>query len=164
MQNVLVVMRHAEAIYSWPDQTRPLTPYGQAHATQMGAWLAKHLPEVPQIWASPFTRTQQTAHLVAQHWHQPCIGDLDWLLPTEDPYVVLEQMLTLAPSPQILISHQPLVSDVISLLTQGHLHELVPMNTASAAWLHGEVRAAACMDLHALWHVQDLLAGQYATG
>ena len=57
----LLLWRHAEAEYGFPDHTRKLTKRGEQQARQMAAWLIKHAPKNLRIVVSPATRCQQTA-------------------------------------------------------------------------------------------------------
>ncbi len=73
----LYLARHAETVFNRArrmqgnDAHTPLTLEGFQQADAMGRALARHFAEVgepvPQIWASPAGRTQQTAAIVADH-------------------------------------------------------------------------------------------------
>ncbi len=77
MPNPLYLARHAETVFNRArrmqgnDAHTPLTLEGFQQADAMGRALAAHFLEtgqgVPQLWASPAGRTQQTAAIVADH-------------------------------------------------------------------------------------------------
>lgn len=77
MPNPLYLARHAETVFNRArrmqgnDAHTPLTLEGFQQADAMGRALAAHFEgsndPVPQIWASPAGRTQQTAAIVADH-------------------------------------------------------------------------------------------------
>ncbi|MFP3681833.1 phosphohistidine phosphatase SixA, partial [Pseudomonas sp. SIMBA_041] len=52
----------------------------------------------------------------------------------------------------LLVSHQPLVGNLIGLLQHGHLRDPQPMNTASLAELEGDWPLAGLMTLNAVTH------------
>ena len=54
----------------------------------------------------------------------------------------------------LLVTHQPFVGDLISLLQFGHLRQPQPMQTASLAELEGEWPLAGSMTLLSVRHPQ----------
>jgi len=77
MPSPLYLARHAETVFNRArrmqgnDAHTPLTLEGFRQADAMGRALAAHFQAIegpiPQIWASPAGRTQQTAAIVADH-------------------------------------------------------------------------------------------------
>jgi phosphohistidine phosphatase len=52
----------------------------------------------------------------------------------------------------LLVSHQPFVGELISLLQHGHCRQPQPMQTASLAELEGEWPLAGSLRLLRVWH------------
>lgn len=57
----LILWRHADAEYSYPDLERPLSEKGHKQARRMAKFLLPKLPERVLILVSPALRAQQTA-------------------------------------------------------------------------------------------------------
>jgi phosphohistidine phosphatase len=75
-----------------------------------------------------------------------------WLTPESDPLAVIGHLEKLGLNEVLLVSHQPLVGNLVSLLTHGTLRQPQPMQTASLAELHGDWPLAGLMTLHAVHH------------
>lgn len=148
----LWVLRHGEAEPSrGNDAARRLTARGKAEALESAA----NLRGVPLagIFASPYTRAQETAQLV----RQALGGDVPlhtapWLTPETDPAAVVLGLDDHPAGDWLLVSHQPLVGCLLGWLERGERMALQPMNTASLAHLEGEGALAGLMTLRNLFH------------
>jgi phosphohistidine phosphatase len=144
------ILRHGEAQpQAARDAERRLTAHGQAQAVRAATHLAGQ--PLQAIIASPYVRAQQTAALV----HQALATSVSvrtgaWLTPDGDPREVLDQLDALALEHVLLVSHQPLVGELVSLLEQGHVQQPVGFSTASLAELEGAWALAGGMTLRAL--------------
>ena len=139
------ILRHGEAqAHARTDAERNLTEHGRAEVLRSAA----HLIGQPlgAIIASPYVRAQQTAQLVRDVLgFQPEILTVPWLTPDEDVRQVLKKLDT--DDDVLLVSHQPLVGNLISLLQHGHQRQPQPMYTASLAQLEGDFPLAGLMSL-----------------
>ena len=139
------ILRHGEAEGHAPtDAERNLTEHGRAEVLRSAA----HLIGQPlgAIIASPYVRAQQTAQLVRDVLgFEPEILTVPWLTPDEDVRQVLEKLDT--DDDVLLVSHQPLVGNLISFLQHGHQRQPQPMYTASLAQLEGDFPLAGLMSL-----------------
>lgn len=148
----LWILRHGEAQpTARTDAERALTAHGceqvRVAAQQLVGRPIKH------IFASPYLRTQQTAKLVADVLgYTAPITTAPWLTPDGLPRTVTRQLDAVADEEILLVSHQPLVGDLIGLLVHGHRQSPLPMMTASLAELEGLIVAAGAMDLLAVVH------------
>ncbi|AMB87056.1 histidine phosphatase family protein [Pseudomonas agarici] len=142
----LWVLRHGEAEpRSRSDAERNLTAHGRKDVLHS----AVHLIGQPliAIYASPYVRAQQTAQLVCEALgFEPEIISVPWLTPEVHPLKVLEHLDST--DNLLLVSHQPLVGSLISLLQHGHLHAPQPMSTANLAELEGDWPLAGGMRLN----------------
>ncbi|KPA97689.1 MULTISPECIES: phosphohistidine phosphatase SixA [Pseudomonas] len=147
----LWVLRHGQAepqVSS--DAERNLTVHGRQEVLRSAAHLIGQ--PLAAIYASPYVRAQQTAQLVRDVLgFEPPIITVPWLTPDTHPARVLEQLDTA--DNLLLVSHQPLVGSLISLLEAGHLRSPQPMNTASLAELEGDWPLAGAMTLNGVRHV-----------
>ncbi len=135
----LFVLRHgeAEAIAS-TDRQRQLTERGRQQIQSMVERNQKALADLELIYASPFVRTQQTveefmnclsAFTGKQYSHQ----SEDRLVPNSSPQQVLNMLCSLEDNANvILVSHQPLVSELVSSLCDIDVNS-ISMPTATLA-------------------------------
>ena len=139
------ILRHGEAqAHARTDAERNLTEHGRAEVLRSAA----HLIGQPlgAIIASPYVRAQQTAQLVRDVLgFQPEIRTVPWLTPDGDVQQVLKKLDS--DDDVLLVSHQPLVGNLISLLQHGHQRQPQPMYTASLAQLEGDFPLAGLMSL-----------------
>lgn len=144
------ILRHGQAEpTAASDAERSLTETGRAEAIRMAEQLAGHALEV--ILVSPYRRAQQTAELVGQQLNfRRGITTVDWLTPEDDPMAALDQLADRAESELLLVSHQPLVGQLISLLVDGHRQGHYYMPTAGLACLDTPLPAAGAADLISL--------------
>lgn len=141
----LWVLRHGEAEGHAPtDAERNLTAHGREEVLRSAAHLIGR--PLKAIIASPYVRAQQTAQLVREALvFEPEIRTVPWLTPDSNPLQVLDKLETA--DDVLLVSHQPLVGNLISLLQYGHLRQPQPMHTASLAELQGDFPLAGLMSL-----------------
>lgn len=147
------IMRHGEASFNAPsDQARTLTPKGEQMAFQQGQWLGKRLQDqnvsLDKIIISPYTRTQQTAAQLSQglqavgySQNLAAISE-SWqgITPSGSPETVLDYLAFLRDEGAqqiLLISHLPLVFDLVQHLTQfQHSVHFYPTVIAEIDWQH----------------------------
>lgn len=148
----LWVLRHGEAQpRANTDAERRLTEHGREQVLLSAARLLGQ--PLQAIIASPYVRAQQTAALVreALGFTEP-VRTAPWLTPESDPRQVITELERLGLEQVLLVSHQPLVGVLVSLLEHGHRQQPAPMSTASLAQLDGEWPLAGLMTLQGLHH------------
>lgn len=152
------VLRHGEAqAQAATDAERELTHHGrmqvQAQARRWGAHMAP-----THIWVSPFVRAQQTAAV----WSDALItlpdvtpATVDWLMPEAAVSQVVDQLSLCDEGSEILlVSHQPLVSELVAYFT-GEAAWACSMGTAYLAELTLPLAARGLADHHAI-HAPNL--------
>ena len=144
----LWVLRHGEAeSHAACDAERNLTERGRQEVLHSAAHLIG--ADIKAIIASPYARAQQTAQLVREALgFAPDIRTVAWLTPDGNPLQVLEKLDT--DDNVLLVSHQPLVGNLISFLQHGHQRQPQPMHTASLAELEGDFPLAGLMSLNSV--------------
>ncbi|MFH6568865.1 phosphohistidine phosphatase SixA [Pseudomonas kulmbachensis] len=144
------ILRHGEAQpHARRDAERELTAHGREQVLHSAARLIGQ--PLDCILVSPYVRAQQTAELVrkALGFTSELIT-VPWLTPESEPRDALSK---LADSGNVLlVSHQPFVGELISLLLNGHLRQPQPMQTASLVELEGEWPLAGSMTLLSAHH------------
>lgn len=141
------VLRHGQAEAHAPtDAQRRLTDTGREEALSMARRLIHEPLDV--ILASPYVRAQQTAELVrAQLKLRRGIVTVDWATPDDDPLAVLDHLAERSEANILLVSHQPLVGQLLSLAIDGHRQTHYPMPTAGLACLDMTLPAAGVAEL-----------------
>lgn len=142
-------MRHGEAEpHAGSDAERRLTRHGREQALRAAAPLLGQ--PLQAIIASPYVRAQQTAALVHQALERDdSVRTASWLTPEQDVRRVLEELALLGIEHVLLVSHQPLVGLLTSLLEHGHVQQPLGMSTASLVELEGDFILAGLMTLRA---------------
>ena len=145
----LVIVRHGQANPGADhDAERTLTATGEQEARLAGEWLAGRL-HAPRIYSSPYRRAFQTAGLIATEL-QTEVQTMPWLTPDIAPNLVADQIIN-ANSDLILVSHQPLVGRIESLMVDAQ--DLGQMwATAECRILEADLFAPGCMQLLSSWY------------
>jgi phosphohistidine phosphatase len=146
------VLRHGEAQnQAASDEARELTPAGRTQVLHSTALLVG-VP-LDGILASPYVRAQQTASLVhgALGRTEPVLT-VPWLTPDSSPLHTAGELERLGWENILLVSHQPLVSALLSVLETGQAINEHPMGTASLAELEGDWPLPGLMSLRSLRH------------
>jgi len=145
------VLRHGEAepYGSRPDSERALTAHGREEALRSAAELIGQ--PISAIYASPYLRAQQTAQLVREALgFEPEIRTVEWLTPDNRPQAVAEQLVSVDYA--LLVSHNPLVGNLLGYLQHGHVQQPEAVKTAGLAELEGDLPLAGAMKLNGIKH------------
>ncbi|MCT8948559.1 MULTISPECIES: phosphohistidine phosphatase SixA [Pseudomonas] len=147
----LWVLRHGEAVPygSCPDSERELTEHGREEALRSAAQLIGQ--PITAIYASPYLRAQQTAQIVREALgFEPEIRTVEWLTPEVDPDKVADQLVSV--SNALLVSHNPLVGNLLSYLQHGAGYPSEKVGTAGLAELESAELLIGSMTLNSLKH------------
>ena len=147
----LWILRHGEAEPHGkrPDSERALTAHGREEVLRSAAHLIGQ--PITAIYASPYLRAQQTAQLVREALEfEPEIRTVEWLTPDTDPDKVTEQLVSV--SNVLLVSHNPLVGNLLSYLQHGAGHPPEKVSTAGLAELKGDELLIGSMKLNGIKH------------
>lgn len=154
----IVIMRHGEAeMVADSDAARNLTTTGQSQAQAAGQFL-RQLGFTPAMcWISPYQRTRQTAAAVLSAFdglQQQTVPQQihHRLTPDNRAEDVIQLLANNAVDDLLVVSHQPLVSSLVSLLVDGNLGGSYPMAPASMALLQTDSLFAGCCELSWLRH------------
>lgn len=136
------ILRHGQAeAMAVSDPERALTLRGREEVRKVAQLLAGE--PLDTILASPYVRAQQTAEQVCRGISYPrAIATAAWLTPDDDPRQALDFLAERTERHLLLVSHQPLVSQLVSLLVDGHRGGHYPMPTAGLACIEMDFPAA----------------------
>jgi phosphohistidine phosphatase len=123
------LLRHAIAVprgagRARTDRRRPLTPKGRRRLRQVIQAMARLGLQFDLIVSSPFVRARQTAELVVSELPSSAPLELsDTLAVGRHPRQVLDLLAKRRPAPAsvLLVGHEPLLSQVASVLLCGDL-------------------------------------------
>lgn len=136
MAITLYIMRHGHATaQAATDAQRPLSGHGVKEVESAAAHLAGVVPDV--FWASPYLRAQQTAEIIKEAAELSIpFETIDTITPDDHPAAVAQALSELGEKSAILmVSHNPLVSALVSWLVDGHYQGGYGMQTANIACL-----------------------------
>lgn len=149
----LYIMRHGQAqARAATDAERALTSRGEDEVRQMVASLANDMAGLEQVWVSPYRRARQTAAIANQvlgRGAEPTLTEL--LVPEARIEPLCEQIQNCQQSSLLLVSHMPLVGELLHYLT-GAEPGRYGMGTASIACVTLDVVAAGLGQLQWLHH------------
>jgi phosphohistidine phosphatase len=114
----LFILRHAEAHpHAATDFARTLTEAGKLQLAQIAGRHLGALAGISQVWVSPYVRTQQTLQHIAHLLPASAQIQTTEALTPESPVQGIIPLLEQSQGSQVLlISHQPLVGEVVSKL------------------------------------------------
>lgn len=156
---LVVIIRHGEAAVGVPDAKRELTRRGREEVQNALAVYRAYrrrsaIGEISgesRFWASPLLRAQQTAALIVNELGKkgvtPSFESSTLLEPEMDPIDVvalLERAETQGVTELWLVAHNPLLSNLLSLLTDGKLNSQPPLATAEIVELEVEWVGLGC--------------------
>ena len=107
----LVLVRHAQATYSYPDHTRPLTHAGVDQAARLGGVLSREIGAFDVAVCSDATRAQETFSQISQRvrvrdgWFDRSVYNAD----EED---ILTLARTFEGERALMVGHEPTMSGV----------------------------------------------------
>ncbi|WP_432473877.1 phosphohistidine phosphatase SixA [Amphritea sp. HPY] len=138
----LLLLRHGEAGFDAPsDYERHLTRGGVLRLQAMLNTAAGELSCVTRIVHSPYLRTVQTADLVQQQ-KPALLHSLEILTPDSSPQAVIDWLSQQKDESLLLVTHQPLIGYLVSLLCEGDLTRPEPMQPGAMVVIDLEVPAA----------------------
>lgn len=129
----LVLVRHAQAAYSYPDHARPLTRAGVDQAARLGGVLSREIGAFDAAVCSDATRAQQTFEQVRQRVH---VGEswFDRSVYNADEEDILSLARTFEGERALIVGHEPTISGAGYVLARendrGEVSRGVPTATA----------------------------------
>jgi phosphohistidine phosphatase len=147
---LLVVIRHAVAMSreefartGEDDKLRPLTPSGRRKMEAAAKGIRRLVPELDLIVASPLTRAQQTARIVAAHYDGMSVGTTRSLDPESELPAFLAWLREHPLSRIAVVGHEPHLGTLVTWLLTGVEESRVPMRKGAACLLEFPRRPAA---------------------
>jgi len=138
----LVVIRHAIAMEreefaptGRDDSLRPLTEKGEAKMKKAAAGLRELVPSIDLLAASPFTRAQQTARIVAAEYGGMRVDSTSSLEPDRAMEEFAEWLRTQRGETIAVVGHEPHLGMLVTWLMTGIEESRVPLKKGAAVLL-----------------------------
>jgi len=127
----IYISRHGEASFNASsDRERPLTPVGVEQTKLLLKTHLSDLSAIDAIWSSDLERAKETAAIYADQL-KLSVEEKRFLAPDDEPKTVLRHLQSLGADAQLLIvSHQPLVGELVSFLCEGNVYQSHPYTTS----------------------------------
>ena len=137
--------RHGEATFNAPsDRERALTDNGVKACQALIEAQQAAFSGVTQLWSSDLVRAQQTAAIYAEKLGLET-QTREYLAPDYDAEEVIEALAKEAfTGDLLLVSHQPLVGDLVSVLASGNVFDAHPYVTSEIVVLELDEWAKGC--------------------
>lgn len=137
----LYLLRHGEAARHAPtDSARPLTAHGSRDVEAMGLTFSRRNLPVDCCFASPYLRAQQSAQLFLAGLKQQLPIRTETGLTPECPALQVIAFLERQQQENILlVSHNPLLSELRALLLNGHTQAVPVIGTGEMVAISLEI-------------------------
>ena len=137
----IFIMRHAEAeMMAQSDKARQLTARGRQQSLSQGEWLKSIIPDFDKIISSTYTRAIATFEQINLVYNQKLAEKLeiwDGVTPYGNPEQVSDYLAILSDQNiqnVLLISHLPLVGEIIAELCGKNPISFYPSTIAEVEW------------------------------
>ncbi len=148
----LFLLRHGEAGFNaLTDEQRSLTDNGRFRLRQMLLQHQELLEGIERICHSPYLRTCQTTELVCEA-KAVATSPLKLLTPESSPQKVINWLSEQTDESLMLVTHQPLIGNLVSLLCEGDLSRPEPMMPGCLAIIELEFPAVGLGQLREKVH------------
>lgn len=145
---LLYLLRHAIAEdRAESDSVRELTPKGLDQARSIAIKFSQRSPQLDRVICSPYARAQQTAASM-----MPLFPELDLTLdagiaPDGDIYGVMDAIEGYDLQQVLLVSHNPFLSNLLSVLVDGTMETHRPVDNATLHCVSMDVVAPGCGEI-----------------
>lgn len=129
------------------DPERELTPEGIAQSRSVVKKFFLQSPQLDKGFVSPYERAIQTASEFRLAFPGIEFEQTDLITPESDPYDVLNLLEEHQEQNVILVSHNPLLSRLVSLLVDGTLESNRQVDTSNVLCVMMDIVAPGCGEL-----------------
>ncbi|MFT6092146.1 MAG: phosphohistidine phosphatase [Pseudohongiellaceae bacterium] len=145
---IIYLMRHGEAEQqALSDPARELTRKGIMDNRSAIAKLNQHAPEIDRALTSPYQRSRQTCSALRMSYPKLSFEVSRALEPEAGVYDLLDEIEKIDAKQVFLISHNPLISNLLALIVDGTLETNRHMGTSHIACVSMDIVAPGCAEL-----------------
>lgn len=154
----LYLLRHGDAQpVASSDAERALTEFGENQARRIGSYFLVKGGQVDHFICSPYKRAKQTAAIFKEVSGITCgIIESPNITPDVPLSRAMKELDAYFDGNVIMVSHQPLVSSLITYLVWGETTPRIGMDTASLACLETDVIQPGVADLVWVQHANEI--------
>jgi len=137
----LYLLRHGEAeTRAHNDPGRELTARGRSEVVQVARLFAARNIQLERCFASPYVRAAQTAALFLPEAKQCIIAETTpVLMPEVRASIVMDFLEGVREQEVLMVSHNPLVSELNALLTEGDISNMHILGTSELICIEFDV-------------------------
>jgi phosphohistidine phosphatase len=145
---LIYLLRHAMAeTRAETDAARELTVEGEAQARVVAEKFKSRSPTPDKIICSPYLRAQQTAAIVLAQFPNLKTTIDESVKPGADVYALLDALEAEGLQQMILVSHNPLLSNLLSVLVDGTMGSNRHMGNCTLSCISMDLVAPGCGEL-----------------
>ncbi|GJM13607.1 MAG: phosphoglycerate mutase [Pseudohongiella sp.] len=145
---LVYLLRHAIAEESAAtDAVRDLTAQGLEQARSIAEKFRQYSPLMDKVLCSPYNRAQQTAVAVMTLFPDLALTTDEGIKPGADVYGVLEAIERHDVQHLLIVSHNPLLSNLLSVMVDGTMESHRYVDNATLHCISMDVVAPGCGEL-----------------
>lgn len=145
---LIYLLRHAIAQNSAAtDSARDLTAEGLAQARSITEKFKQYSPAMDKVLCSPYNRAQQTASAVMTLFPDINLDTDESIKPDGDVFGVLDAIEACDVQHLLIVSHNPLLSNLLSVMVDGTMESHRYVANAALHCLSMDVAAPGCAEI-----------------
>ena len=145
---LVYLLRHAIAQdRAASDSARDLTVEGLAQARSLTEKFKQYSPAMDRVLCSPYNRAQQTASAVMTLFSDIALTLDESIKPSGDVYSVLDAIDGLDVQHLLIVSHNPLLSNLLSVMVDGTMESHRYIDNAVLHCVSMDVVASGCGEI-----------------
>ena len=145
---LVYLLRHAIAEESAAtDAGRDLTAEGLAQASSITEKFRQYSPMMDKVLCSPYNRAQQTGIAVMTLFPDLAMTTDEGVKPSGDVYGVLDAIESYDVQHLLIVSHNPLLSNLLSVMVDGTMETHRYVNNATLHCVSMDVVAPGCGEI-----------------
>tara|TARA_B110000858_G_scaffold198463_1_gene265316 strand:+ start:15150 stop:15608 length:459 start_codon:yes stop_codon:yes gene_type:complete len=145
---LVYLLRHAIAEDSAAtDAVRDLTAEGLAQASSITEKFRQHSPVMDKVLCSPYARAKQTATAVMTLFPDLSLTTDDSIKPGGDVYSVLDTIEAYDVQNLLLVSHNPFLSSLLSVMVDGTMESHRYIANATLYCVSMDIVAPGCGEI-----------------
>jgi len=145
---LVYLLRHAIAEdRAATDSVRDLTAEGLAQARSVTEKFRQYSPMMDRVLCSPYNRAQQTASAIMTLFPELALTSDETITPSGNVYEVLDAIETCDVQHILLVSHNPFLSNLLSVMVDGTMESHRYVGNATLYCISMDVVAPGCGEI-----------------
>jgi phosphohistidine phosphatase len=144
---LISLVRHGAAEEGSPDADRNLSAQGLVQSQTVAKKFKLYAPEVDKAMMSPYQRAKQTAAVYREVFPSLSFEESEAIAPNADVYDLMQVIEQSGNRHLLMVSHNPLLSRLLSLMLDGTTESMRPFPTSKLVCIEMDVIAPGCGEL-----------------